>query len=131
MRDVMLKTQALGEAIVSSTPYRRKLEAEERLSADPEAAAVIAAYMEKRSCVEDAMSSEPIDPVRLAQAGQALEEAESVMNAHPLVMEAKKCDEAYHAMMENVNRLLRLIVEGEGDGGNGCTGSCETCSGCH
>ena len=77
------------------------------------------------------MSSEPIDPVRLAQAGQALEEAESVMNAHPLVMEAKKCDEAYHAMMENVNRLLRLIVEGEGDGGSGCTGSCETCSGCH
>ena len=35
----------------------------------------------------------------------------------------------YNDLMENVNRILRLVVTGETDEG-GCSGNCATCGGC-
>lgn len=43
----------------------------------------------------------------------------------------------YQDMMDNVNRILRLVVTGEteddkgGQPTSGCTGNCASCSGCH
>ena len=40
-------------------------------------------------------------------------------------------------MMDNVNRILRLVVTGEteddkgGQSTSGCTGNCASCGGCH
>lgn len=40
-------------------------------------------------------------------------------------------------MMDNVNRILRLVVTGEteddkgGQPTSGCTGNCASCGGCH
>lgn len=131
MREVMLKAQALGEAILNSDVYKRKQAAEAAVSSDAEAAAAVAAYMEKRSAVEEMLGDENLDPVQLSEAGQAMQEAEEAMNTNAVVKEVKAASDAYNTMMDNINRLLRLIVDGEVDSESGCTGSCETCSGCH
>ena len=41
---------------------------------------------------------------------------------------------AFTAMMDNVNRILRLVITGETgdeDTGSGCSGNCSGCAGCH
>lgn len=131
MRDVMLKAQALGEAILASDVYKRKNEAESKVATDETAAAAVAAYMEKRHAVEELLGDADMDPGKLAEAGAAMQEAEEAMNANPVVKEVKAASDAYNTMMDNINRLLRLIVDGEVDAESGCTGSCETCAGCH
>jgi hypothetical protein len=37
----------------------------------------------------------------------------------------------FQEMMDNVNRILRLVITGEvEDAAGGCTGNCSSCSGC-
>ncbi len=131
MREVMLKTQELGQAILDSEEYKRSKELEQQMLADPEAARLLGDYMEKQNAVKEALTGDDESHARLAEAGAALQKAESALRANPLVQAAQEANKECNAMMENVNRLLQLIVNGKTDDEGGCTGSCATCNGCH
>ena len=49
MREVMMKAQALAEAILQSEAYKTMHDLEERVTQDEAATSLISAYMEKRS----------------------------------------------------------------------------------
>ena len=53
MREVMLKAQALAEAIVESETYKTMHDLEEQVTKDEKATALIAAYMEKFGLSEE------------------------------------------------------------------------------
>ncbi len=129
MRNVMLKAQELAEAILASGVYQKMHGLEESVTTDPAATAAIADYMEKRSAVEAILGGQDMDAAKLAEAGQALTEAEAAMNACPMVKEMREAQEKYQTMMENINRILRLVVTGEVEEG-GCSGNCSSCGGC-
>lgn len=137
MRNVMEKAQALAQAIVESDIYQRMHTAEGQVTADADAAGAIAALMEKRQAVENLLADEDMDHTALAEAGKAMEEAEAALNEQPLVKELQAARADFNQMMENVNRILRLVITGEteeesGCGGNcsGCSGGCGSCGGC-
>lgn len=130
MRNVMMKAQELGLAILDSELYKHSKEAEEKMMADPEASALLAAYMEKQRAVNELLSSGEMEPAALAKVGDELEQAREALHGNALVKEAQDANEACNKMMENVNSILQLIVNGK-TGEGGCTGSCETCGGCH
>ena len=136
MREVMQKAQELAEAIVESSIYQRMHAAELQVNKDEEAVKAVAEFVEKRQAVETVLAQSDMDHELLAQAGEEMEEAEKHLNEVPLVKEMQEARRDFTQMMENVNRILRLVVTGETDDGcsgdcSGCSGGCESCGGCH
>ena len=136
MREVMQKAQELAEAIVESSIYQRMHAAELQVNKDEEAVRAVAEFVEKRQAVETVLAQSDMDHELLAQAGEEMEEAEKHLNEVPLVKEMQEARRDFTQMMENVNRILRLVVTGETDDGcsgdcSGCSGGCEGCGGCH
>lgn len=136
MREVMQKAQELAEAIVESSVYQRMHAAELQVNKDEEAVKAVAAFVEKRQAVENVLAQSDMDHEQLARVGEEMEEAEKRLNEVPLVKEMQEARKEFTQMMENVNRILRLVVTGETDDGcsgdcSSCSGGCESCGGCH
>ena len=136
MREVMQKAQELAEAIVESSIYQRMHAAELQVNKDEAAVKAVAEFVEKRQAVETVLAQSDMDHEQLARVGEEMEEAEKRLNEVPLVKEMQEARKEFTQMMENVNRILRLVVTGETDDGcsgdcSGCSGGCEGCGGCH
>ena len=137
MKEVMMCAQKLAEAILNSDVYQHMHTLEEQVTQDEDATKAIAAYMEKRTAVEQAMRKPDIDPSQLAEAAQELEDVQQAMNDCPIIRDMRDAQKKYQDMMDNVNRILRLVVTGEteddkgGQPTSGCTGNCASCGGCH
>ena len=132
MREVMMKAQALAEAIVASDTYQTMHGLEEQVTKDENATALIAAYMEKRRNVELLLRSPEFDAEKVAAAGEELQNAEKAMEECTMVKDMREAQVKFQEMMDNVNRILRLVISGEvEDAQGGCTGNCASCSGCH
>ncbi len=133
MRNVMQKAQELADAITASEPYRHMKELEEEIRYDEAAEETINNMMRKRQRVEDLLTSRDMDPEELKRANAEMVQAEQEMNANCKVAALKKARKDFSVMMDNVNRILRLVITGEireDDVSGGCSGVCEGCSGC-
>ena len=134
MRNVMMKAQELAEAILDSEVYTRMKQQENDVKRDPGAGAALSDMIEKRSRVENILSSANMDPNELAEASREMEEAEQRMNDNEMIKTLKEYRKDFQTMMDNVNRILRLVITGqtedENGGSSGCSGNCSGCSGC-
>ena len=131
MREVMMKAQALAEAISQSEVYKTMHDLEDQVTKDEAATALIAAYMEKRSNVELLLRSPEFDAEKVAAAGQELQDAEQAMEACTMVKDMREAQQSFQEMMDNVKRILRLVITGEvEDAAGGCSGNCASCGGC-
>ncbi len=130
MREVMMKAQELAQAILETGYYQKMQELEGQLSADETATALIADYVEKRGTFEDLMRNQGAAREEFAAAGQAFTKAQEALDGNELVQQMRAAQQQYNDLMENVNRILRLVVTGETEEG-GCSGDCASCGGCH
>jgi cell fate (sporulation/competence/biofilm development) regulator YlbF (YheA/YmcA/DUF963 family) len=130
----MMKAQELAEAILDSEVYTRMKQQENDVKRDPEAGIALSDMIEKRSRVENILSSANMDPNELAEASREMEEAEQRMNDNEMIKTLKEYRKDFQTMMDNVNRILRLVITGqtedENGGSSGCSGNCSGCSGC-
>ena len=134
MREVMMKAQELAEAILSSETYQKMKQQEGAVRNDPDAAAALGDMIEKRQRVEEILSAADMDANELAEASREMEEAEKRMNENEMISTLKQYRNDFQTMMDNVNKILRLVITGEveeeKDGSTGCSGNCSCCSGC-
>ena len=134
MRNVMMKAQELAEAILDNEVYQKMKQQENEVKRDPDAAKALGDMIEKRNRVETILSSTDMKPDELAEASREMEEAETRMNENEKIRTLKDYRKDFQTMMDNVNRILRLVITGETEdenGGNsGCSGNCSGCSGC-
>jgi cell fate (sporulation/competence/biofilm development) regulator YlbF (YheA/YmcA/DUF963 family) len=129
----MKKAQELAEAIVDSAVYLKMKELEADVRHDPEANDALADMISKRQEVENILSSADMDPNELSRASLEMEEAEKRMNANEKIQALKEARGTFQTMMDNVNKILRLVVTGEvadESSSGGCSGNCSGCSGC-
>ena len=135
MRDVMNKAQELAEAILDSECYKTMKTTEAEMRRDPAAAAVLGDMIEKRNRVEEILASTDMDPDELAEASREMQEAEKRMNENKKIIELKEKRRDFQTMMDNVNKILRLVITGEVEderqGTVACGGDCSACGGCH
>ena len=131
MREVMMKAQALAEAILNSEVYKNMHDLEEQVTKDEAATALISSYMEKRNDVELLLRSPEFDAEKVAAAGEELQKAEQAMDDCEIVKGMREAQQTFQEMMDNVNRILRLVITGEvEDSAGGCSGNCASCGGC-
>ena len=113
MRQVMMKTQELAEAILDSEIYQKMKKQEKAVTEDPDAAKALGDMIEKRNRVENILSSNNMDPTELAEASKEMEEAEENMNSNPKIKVLKEYRKDFQTMMDNINRILWLVITGE------------------
>lgn len=133
MQKVLEQAQLLGEAIINSEVFNRMHDAEVKVTSDPEATNAIAAFVEKRQAVEALLAENGVDHEALAKAGQEMEEAEKAVNEVALVKELQEARSMFSLMMDNVNRILKIMITGEDEQAHDCgdcSGGCGGCSGC-
>ncbi|MBO4470225.1 MAG: YlbF family regulator [Clostridia bacterium] len=133
MRTVMMKAQELAESILDSEIYQKMKQQENAVRRDSEAAKALGDMIEKRNRVENILSAADMDPNELAEASREMEEAEKRMNENEMIQSLKDCRKDFQTMMDNVNKILRLVITGETEDDtkfSGCGGNCSGCSGC-
>ncbi len=129
----MMKAQELAESILDSEIYQKMKQQENAVRRDPEAAKALGDMIEKRNRVENILSAADMDPNELAEASREMEEAEKRMNENEMIQSLKDCRKDFQTMMDNVNKILRLVITGETEDDtkfSGCGGNCSGCSGC-
>ncbi len=134
MQDVMRKAQELADAVVASSVYTRMKELEDVVSEDEAAAEAMENMIASRKRVEEILTMKNMDPEELKRAGEVMQQAEKRMNENERIQELKQARKDFSTMMDNVNRILRLVITGEireeDLGEASCGGSCEGCTGC-
>ena len=123
MQNVMEHAQKLAEAIVESEIYKAMHTAEMAMMHNEEANKAVALFVEKRQAVEALLASDDMDHDALTVAGKEMEEAEKALNAIPDVNALQVARRDFSSMMENVNRILRLVITGEPEDEHSCSGS--------
>lgn len=131
MREVMMKAQELAQAILETGYYQKMQEYEQQLSADAEATALVANFVEKRNAFEQLMQTGTASREEFAAAGKAYADAQTALDENELVQQMREAQQKYNDLMGNVNRILRLVVTGETEDEGGCSGNCTGCAGCH
>ena len=121
MEKVLNQAEMLAEAILESEEYINMRLTEQAVMKDEEATLLVANYSEKRSKVEE----------ELAKAGQALQEAEHMLDHNKLIAKMQETNDAFTDMMKKVNKIIKKVVTGEDEEEeeHGCTGSCSSCGG--
>ena len=120
---------------LDSEVYQTMKEKEREMFRDETASSLLNDMNNKRNRVEEILSSTDMKPEELAEASRQMEEAEKAMLADAKIQELKEARRQFQNMMDNVNKILRLVITGEvGDDDvtarGGCSGNCSQCGGC-
>lgn len=132
MNEVFEKTRLLGEAILRSDEYKKLKQAEEIAMKNEEAAETMGKYLEYRSQMEKMMAMGDKDWAKVKQLNDEMNECQERMNLIDDIVNLNRSRDEFTNLINQVNNVLRFIVTGEMDQGDGegCTGSCESCQGC-
>ena len=134
MKQVMQKAQELAEAVVDSEIYQTMKKKEREMLKDETSSALLNDMNAKRSRVEEILSSANMNQEELARASLEMEAAEKAMLADGKIQELKEARKAFQNMMDNVNKILRLVITGEVEEEmtvhGRCSGNCSSCGGC-
>ena len=131
MDKIFEKTRELGQALLESEAYRNMKQAEEKAMKNEEAAALMAAYLEKRSQLQSLMESENPDPGAMKRLSDEMDADQARLQMMDDITDLTEARGAFNSLIGQINQVLQFIVTGKMDAPSGCNGSCDTCQGCH
>ena len=126
------KTRELGQALLESDVYKKMKEAEEKAMMNVEAAEMMALYLEKRSQIQEMMEVENPDPGAMKRLSEEMDSIQEQLHMVDDIVELTSARAEFNGLIGQINQVLQFIVTGRmTDEEGGCTGSCNSCSGCH
>lgn len=126
------KTRELGQALLESEAYTKMKEAEEKAMQNIEAAEMMALYLEKRSEIQTMMEDENPDPAAMKRLSDEMDEVQQKLQMVDDIVALTAARAEFNGLIGQINQVLQFIVTGRmTDEEGGCTGSCNSCSGCH
>ena len=126
------KTRELGQALLESDVYKKMKEAEEKAMQNVEAAEMMALYLEKRSQIQGMMEEENPDPGAMKRLSDEMDEVQQKLQMVDDIVALTAARAEFNGLIGQINQVLQFIVTGRmTDEEGGCTGSCDSCSGCH
>ena len=126
------KTRELGQALLESDVYKKMKEAEEKAMQNMEAAEMMALYLEKRSQIQGMMEEENPDPGAMKRLSDEMDEVQQKLQMVDDIVALTSARAEFNGLIGQINQVLQFIVTGRmTDEEGGCTGSCNSCSGCH
>lgn len=131
MDKVFEKTQELGEALKESPVYLRMKEAEAKAMQNAQAAELMTEYLEKRGQIQEMMENENPDPGAMKRLSDEMDEIHQRLDMIDDIAALTAARGEFNALIGQINQVLQFIVTGRMSDGGECSGSCESCGGCH
>jgi len=126
------KTRELGQALLESEVYQKMKAAAEKAMLNVEAAEMMALYLEKRSQIQEMMEVENPDPGAMKRLSDEMDEVQQKLQMVDDIVALTAARAEFNGLIGQINQVLQFIVTGRmTDEEGGCTGSCDSCSGCH
>ena len=130
MDNVFEKTRELGEALLESDAYKRMKTAEDKAMQNAQGAEMMALYLEKRGQIQEMMELENPDPGAMKRLSDEMDEIQERLQMIDDSAELTAARSEFNGLIAQINQVLQFIVTGRMDDA-GCSGSCDTCKGCH
>lgn len=131
MENVLNQAEQLAEAILESEEYIRMRLAEQAALHDEQSAQLISDYTQHRGEVENLLAASNLNHEALAEASAKLDATQKAIDENAMLKTMREANDAFSNMMQQVNKIIKLVVTGESDDADGCSGSCDSCGGCH
>ena len=128
---IFKKTRELGQALLESDVYQKMKQAETRAMANEDAAALMSRYLEKRTELQSMMEQENPDPGAMKRLSDEMDEDQQQLRMIDDIVTLNDARAEFNGLIGQINQVLQFIVTGKMDESSGCTGSCDSCPGCH
>ena len=129
MAEIFEKARELGEAIIESKEYKELKKAEMEQENDPEAMKLLADYSALRSKLAEEIQKGEVAQDRMAQIRQDLEDAYEKVTENDHIVAYINAQRLFQSIIDQMNNIISFHITGKMPGG--CSGSCDSCGGCH
>ena len=135
MDNVIEKTRELGKLIQQDARYKAYVAAREKNDNDPELQKMISEFNDLRIELAGEMSKDDKDAEKLTQLDDDIKNLYGSIMGSELMMEFEAAKAEMDSMLSQINTVITQCANGEDPDTcpvtTGCTGSCESCAGCH
>ena len=131
MDEVFKKTRELGEALLNCETFLKMKEAEDRALSNREAAELMGSFLEKRGMLHEMMQGDNPDPGALKRLSDEIDADQERLQMMDDIVAMTEARNEFNSLINQINQVLQFIVTGRMDEPSNCTGSCDTCAGCH
>ena len=130
MADARELARQLGEAVVASETYVAFQAAQTAYDNDAELQQLIQEFnLQKMNVMQEMQKGDEKDADKLKTHQDKMREVYGKIMADPVMDRYMTAKEAADSFVNEIYGILNYAITGEEPGG--CTGSCETCGGCH
>ncbi|WP_044976489.1 YlbF family regulator [Ruminococcus sp. HUN007] len=135
MDNIIEKTRELGKLIQQDARYKAYVAAREKNDNDPALQKMIGEFEEMRTELAAEMTKDDKDTEKLKQLDEDIKTLYGNIMGSELMMEFETAKAAMDTMLSQINTVITQCANGEDPDTcpvtTGCTGSCESCAGCH
>ncbi len=135
MDKVIEMTRELGKLIQQDARYKAYVSAREKNDNDPELQKMISEFNDLRVELAGEMSKDDKDAEKLTQLDDDIKNLYGSIMGSELMMEFEAAKAEMDSMLSQINTVITQCANGEDPDTcpvtTGCTGSCESCAGCH
>ena len=135
MDKVIEMTRELGKLIQQDARYKAYVAAREKNDNDPELQKMISEFNDLRVELAGEMSKDDKNAEKLTQLDDDIKNLYGSIMGSELMMEFEAAKAEMDSMLSQINTVITQCANGEDPDTcpvtTGCTGSCESCAGCH
>ncbi len=135
MDKVIEMTRELGKLIQQDPRYKAYVAAREKNDNDPDLQKMITEFNDLRVELAGEMAKDDKDAEKLTQLDDDIKNLYGSIMGSELMMEFEAAKAEMDSMLSQINTVITQCANGEDPETcpvtTGCTGSCESCAGCH
>ena len=135
MDKVIEMTRELGKLIQQDSRYKAYVAARDKNDNDPELQKMITEFNDLRVELAGEMAKDDKDAEKLTQLDDDIKNLYGSIMGSELMMEFEAAKAEMDSMLSQINTVITQCANGEDPETcpvtTGCTGSCESCAGCH
>ena len=134
--DIITKARELGKAIQQEESYIKLQEVQKRADADTELQQLIGEFNLKRMAINNEASKQDRDQDKLAELNTEMREVYSKIMSNENMLAYNEAKDAFDMIANRVLAIIQQSSEGADPETadftqSSCSGSCESCGGCH
>ena len=135
MDNIIAQTRELGKLIQQDARYKSYVAAREKNDNDPALQQMINEFNNLRSDLGNEMAKDDKDAEKLKQLDEDIKTLYGNIMGSELMKEFEAAKADMDSMLSQINNIITMCANGEDpdtcSATSGCTGSCESCAGCH
>lgn len=133
--DIIAQTRELGKMIQQDERYKAYINAKEKNDNDPELQQIISEFNIKRADLNNEMIKDDKDTEKLKELDEEIKVLYNKIMENECMINFNQARDEMDSLLSQINNIITMCANGEDpdtcSAFSGCSGSCDSCSGCH